>query len=82
MAQHTHTKFHYSKLLSYLSYDYGNFSNISGIDLGGSGYRQFLIDLGIRNILDTKITWSGNMLMSGWLSVSLHYNNGLNAVMD
>jgi hypothetical protein len=51
-----HTMFYYSKLLTYLSYDYGICSNISGIDLGGSGYRQFLIDQGIRNILDTKST--------------------------
>jgi len=47
---------------------------------------KFLIDLGVRNIFDTKITWSGGMLVSGWLSgclpVSLHCNNGLNAVMD
>jgi len=52
-----------------------------GVDIG-----NFLVDLGVRNILDTKITWSGNMLVSGWmagcLSVSLHYYNGLNAVMD
>ena len=47
---------------------------------------KFLIDVGVRNILDTKITWSGNILVSGWLavfpSVSLHHNNGSNAVMD
>jgi len=28
------------------------------------------------------MTWSGNMLTSGWLVVSLHYCNGLNAVME
>ena len=33
----------------------------------GVGIGKLLIDLGVRNILDTKITWSGNMLMSGWL---------------
>jgi len=43
---------------------------------------KFLIDLSVRNILDTKITWSGGMLLSGWLSVLLHYYNGLNALMD
>ena len=43
-----------------------------GVDIG-----KFLIDLNVRNILDTKITWSGNMLVSGWLSISLHCNNGL-----
>jgi hypothetical protein len=48
----------------------------------GVGIGNFLIDLGLRNILDTKITRSGNMLVSGRLSVSLHYYNGLNAVMD
>jgi len=48
-----------------------------GVDIG-----QFLIDLVVRDIFDTKITWSGSMPTSGWPSVSLHYNNGLNAVMD
>ena len=32
------------------------------------GTGKFLIDLGVRDILDTKITWSGNMLVSGWLA--------------
>jgi len=40
MAYHPHTRFHYSKLLTYLSYDYGRFNNISGMDFGGSGHRQ------------------------------------------
>jgi len=31
MAYHPHTGFHYSKLLTYLPYDSGNFSNISGM---------------------------------------------------
>jgi hypothetical protein len=51
----------------------------------GVGIGKFLTDLGVRNILDKKITWSGNMLVSGWpswLSVLLHYCNGLNAVID
>ena len=43
---------------------------------------KFLIDLCVRNIFHKKCTWSGNMLVSGWLSVSLSYYNGLSAVMD
>ena len=43
---------------------------------------KFSIDLNVRNNLDTKSTWSGNMLVSGWLAVSLHFYSGLNAVMD
>jgi len=31
------------------------------------GIGKLLIDLDVRNILDTKITWSGNMLVSGCL---------------
>jgi len=31
VAFHPHTGFHYSKLLTYLSYDYCSFSNISGM---------------------------------------------------
>ena len=46
------------------------------------GIGKFFLDIGVRNILDTKITWSGNMLVSDWLSVSLYYYNGLNAGMD
>jgi hypothetical protein len=41
VASHPHTGFHYSKLLTELSYVYGSFSNISVMDLGGCGYRQF-----------------------------------------
>jgi len=33
MAYHPNTGFHYCKFLSYLLYDYGSFSNISGMDL-------------------------------------------------
>jgi len=33
----------------------------------GVGIGKFLIDLGFRNICDTKITWSGSVLTSGWL---------------
>ena len=43
---------------------------------------KFFIDIGVRNILDTIITWCGNMLVSGWLAVLLHYYNRLNVVMD
>jgi len=28
---------------------------------------KFFIDVGVRNILDTIITWCGNMVVSGWL---------------
>jgi len=27
---------------------------------------KFVTDIGVRNILDPKITWSRNMLVSGW----------------
>ena len=33
----------------------------------GVGIGKFLIDLGVINIFDTKITCSGSMLASGWL---------------
>jgi len=42
MAYHTHTRYYYFKFLTYLLYDYGSCSNISGIGFGGSGYRQVL----------------------------------------
>ena len=48
----------------------------------GVSVGKFLIDLGFRNFFNTKVTWSGSVLTSGWLSVLLCYNNGLNAVMD
>jgi len=50
----------------------------------GVGIGKFFIDIGVRYILDTKISWSGNTLVSGWLAgfFCLHYYNGLNAVMD
>ena len=35
----------------------------------GVGVGKFLIVLGARNIFDTKITWSGSMLVSDWLAV-------------
>lgn len=40
MAYHPHIEFHYCKILTYLSYDYRSFSNISGIDLSVSTYRK------------------------------------------
>jgi hypothetical protein len=43
---------------------------------------KLLIDLGVRNFSNTTVTWPGNMLVSGWLSVLLHYRNRLNVVMD
>ena len=48
-----------------------------GVDIG-----KFLIDLCVRNIFHKKFTWSGNMLVCGWLSVALRYYNELSAVMD
>jgi hypothetical protein len=54
MTCHPHTRFRYSKLLTYLFHDYGSFSNISGMDLGESGYRQILIRLCVNNILAMK----------------------------
>jgi hypothetical protein len=48
----------------------------------GVGIGKLLIDLGVRNIFDTKITWSGSMVASGWLAVLLRYFNGLNVLMD
>jgi hypothetical protein len=41
----------------------------------GVGIGKILIDLGGKNIFDTKITWCGSMLISGWLAgcfVALH----------
>jgi hypothetical protein len=35
----------------------------------GLGIGKFFIDLGVRNISDTKISCSGNVLFSGWLAV-------------
>ena len=40
MEYHAHAEFHYSNLLTYLCHGYSSFSNISGMDFGGSGYRQ------------------------------------------
>jgi hypothetical protein len=54
MAYNPHTRFYYSIILTYLSYDYGSFRNICGIALVGVDIGKFLIDLGVRNILDTK----------------------------
>jgi hypothetical protein len=40
MEYHPHTVFNYSKFRTYLYHDYNRFSNISGLELGGSGYMQ------------------------------------------
>ena len=37
---HPHTKFHYTKLLTCLSHDYGSIINVSSVGFGGIGYRQ------------------------------------------
>jgi len=34
----------------------------------GVGIGKFLIDLGVGNIFDTKITWCGSVLTAGWLA--------------
>jgi hypothetical protein len=34
----------------------------------GVGIGKFFIDIGVRYILDTKISWSGNTLVPGWLA--------------
>jgi TM2 domain-containing membrane protein YozV len=47
---------------------------------GGVGTGKFLNDIVVRNILNTKITWSGSMIVFGWLAVLLHYCSGLYAV--
>ena len=65
MVYHLHTGFHYCKLLTCLSYEYGSLSYISGMDLGGSVYRQILVFLGVKKFLTTKITYFECMLASG-----------------
>jgi hypothetical protein len=40
MSYHPHPRFHSSKPLTHLSYDYGTFNSISGIDLDVSNYRK------------------------------------------
>jgi len=59
MAYHPHTGVHYCKLPTYLSDEYGSFTNISDIDLGESGSRQILICLCVINILAMKVTCFG-----------------------
>jgi hypothetical protein len=71
VTYHPHTGFHYSKHLTYLSYDYCSFSNISGMYLGGSGYRQILFLAMCLKISCHENTCSGFMLASGWLPVSV-----------
>jgi hypothetical protein len=81
IAYHPHTGFYYSKLLTYLSHDYGRFSNISGMVLNGSEYRQIPVWLCIKNILAMESTHPGCMLASRWLTVSLRSHRGLNIIM-
>jgi hypothetical protein len=78
MTCHPLTRFHYSKILTFLCHDYGSFSNISAVDWVGVCIGKFLINLGVRNIFDAKLTWSGSMFMSGWLYVSVHYYKRFN----
>jgi len=79
-AYHPHTVFHYSKLLTLMILvTLAIFQTWVWV---GVGIDKFLIDWGFRIFFNTKITWTGSMLVCCRLSVSLHYNNGLNVVMD
>jgi hypothetical protein len=82
MACNPHTRFYYLKLLPISLTIIAALAIFLGLIWVGVGIGKFLIVLGVRNILDTKITWSGNILVSGWLSVLLHLYDGLSAVMD
>ena len=80
MAYHPHPGFHYSKLLTLvILVALAIFLTWVWV---GVGIDKFLVDLGFRNFFNTKITWSGSVLTSGWLCVWFHYCNGLNAIMD
>jgi hypothetical protein len=47
------------------------------------GMGNFLNDLGVTDIFDTKLRVLGACSrLAGWLSVSLHYCSRLNAVME
>jgi len=82
MIYHPRIGFHYRKLLTCLSNNYDSFSNIPGMDLGGSGYRQILICLCVINILAMKIMFFfGFMIVSGLLPLSLRSHNGLDIIM-
>jgi len=81
MAYHPLTRFHYSKILNCVKI-MAALALFQGWVWLAWGIGKFLIDLGVRNIFDTKCTWSGSMLVSGWLYVLLHYDNGWIAVMD
>jgi hypothetical protein len=65
MGYHTHTRFYYSKLLSICLIIIAALAIFQALNCVGVGVGKFLIYLGVRNILDTIITWSGNMLVSG-----------------
>ena len=51
IANHPHTRLHYCKFLTYLSHDYGSFSNISGNDLNVSGIKKCLFFMEIRHMV-------------------------------
>jgi hypothetical protein len=80
MAYHPHTGFHYSILLTLLiMVALTMFETRIWV---GVGTGKLLIDLGFINFFNTKITWSGSMVVPGWMDVLLHYSNGLNFIMD
>jgi len=81
MAYHPLTRFHYSKIVKCVMIMAALALFQAWIWVAG-GLGKFLSDLGGRNIFDTKRTWSGSMLASGWLYVLLHYYNGCIVVMD
>jgi len=61
MACHPLTKFHYSKIVKYVMIMAALALFQAWIWVVG-GIGKFLISLGVRNIFDTKGTWSGGML--------------------
>jgi hypothetical protein len=44
MAYQPHTGFHYPKLLTHFSHDYGRFTNISGMYLGGKFFFDYVLE--------------------------------------
>ena len=80
VAYHPHAGFHYTQLLTLMI-----LVALIICDMWiwvAVGIGEVFIDLGIRKFFNTKITCSGSMVAPVWLSVSLHYNNGMIAVMD
>ena len=83
MAYLTYTRFFFTPIfLCICLLRMGALATFHALILVGVGIGKILIDLCVRNIFHKKFTWSGNMLVSGWLSVSLRYYNGLSAVID